>query len=254
MPSKQGQFQEQKGIQIQKYTPQQLLLANLVELPIAGLEERVKKELYENDALDEVTETSVPSDASGDFNTSDEGYGDDGNDGEGANAANERSLDELFDCMDDGELPVFKGGYSDQREVAVSDSWSLIADLMAQIGEYDLNEHQKSIVSYLIGSLNDNGFIDRELYSIVDELAFRMGINTDESELLEMLNVLQKFDPPGIGARDLRECLLIQIDRKLESLASGETGRRKRLELERRLISDYNISLVNNNLDKLHHK
>ena len=254
MPSKQGQFQEQKGIQIQKYTPQQLLLANLVELPIAGLEERVKKELYENDALDEVAEASVASDAGSDFNASGDGFGDDGNDGEGANAANERSLDELYDSMDDGELPVFKGGYGEQREVAVSDSWSLIDDLTAQIGEYDLDEHQKSIVAYLIGSLNDNGFIDREPYSIVDELAFRMSIFTDENELLEMLKVLQKFDPPGIGARNLRECLLIQIDRKLESLTSGETGRRKRLELERRLISDYNISLVNNNLDKLHQK
>jgi RNA polymerase sigma-54 factor len=252
MPSKQGQFQEQKGIQIQKYTPQQLLLANLVELPIAGLEERVKKELYENDALDEVAEASVASDAGSDFNASGDGFGDDGNDGEGAKTTNEPSLDELYDSMDDGELPVFKGGYGEQREVAVSDSWSLIDDLTAQIGEYDLDEHQKSIVAYLIGSLNDNGFIDREPYSIVDELAFRMSIFTDENELLEMLKVLQKFDPPGIGARNLRECLLIQIDRKLESLKSSETGRRKRLELERRLISDYNISLVNNNLDKLH--
>ena len=254
MPSKQGQYQEQKGLQIQKYTPQQLLLANLVELPIAGLEERVKKELYDNDALDEVAETPVASEAVGDFDTSGEDYGDGGIDDDGANVTNESSLDELNDSMDDGELPVYKGGYGEQREVAVSDSWSLIDDLTAQIGEYDLDEHQKSIVSYLIGSLNDNGFIDREPYSIVDELAFRMSIFTDESELLEMLKVLQKFDPPGIGARNLRECLLIQIDRKLESLKSGETGRRKRLELERRLISDYNISLVNNNLDKLHQK
>ena len=80
MPSKQGQYQEQKGVQIQKYTPQQLLLANLVELPIAGLEERVKKELYDNDALDEVAEASVPGDAASDFNASDEDYGDGGND------------------------------------------------------------------------------------------------------------------------------------------------------------------------------
>lgn len=253
MPSKQGQYQEQKGVQIQKYTPQQLLLANLVELPIAGLEERVKKELYDNDALDETAETSVPSDADGDFDTSDEDYGGGIGDG-GTNGPNEPSMDELNDSMDDGELPVYKGGYGEQREVAVSDSWSLIDDLTAQIGEYDLDEHQKSIVSYLIGSLNDNGFIDREPYSIVDELAFRMNIFTNESELLEMLKVLQKFDPPGIGARNLRECLLIQIDRMLESLPSDDTERRRRLELERRLVSDYNISIVSNNLYKLHQK
>lgn len=245
MPHKQGQYHEQVGVQIQRLAPMQLLLANLVELPIAGLEERVKKELYENDALEEGRQ------ADDSANDGDEFEGEDGGlDGED-DTDSDASQADLADSMDDGDLPVYTGGGEGRRELTIKDNWSLIDDLTSQIGEYDLDEHQRSIISYLIGSLNDNGFIDRELYSIVDELAFRMGVYTDEKEAEAMLGVLQKFDPPGIGARNLRECLLIQIDRKRDALTAGEDERRKRLDLEYRIVSEHHELLVGNHTERL---
>lgn len=245
MPHKQGQYQEQAGVQIQRLAPLQLLLANLVELPIAGLEERVKKELYENDALEEGRQADDSANDGDEF----EGEGD-GLEGD-VDALSDVPQTDITDSMDDGDLPVYAGGGEGRRELTIKDSWSLIDDLTSQIGEYDLDEHQRSIISYLIGSLNDNGFIDRELYRIVDELAFRMGVYTDEKEVETLLGVLQKFDPPGIGARNLRECLLIQIDRKRDALAAGEDERRKRLDLEYRIVSEHHELLVNNQTDRL---
>jgi len=249
MPSKQGQYQEQKGVQIQKHTPQQLMLASLVELPIAGLEERVKKELYENDALEERGE---PVDC---INSGD---GPEVQDKDAEDAGDEYLSEipsvDFDDSMDDGDLPVYTGRTGEFREFSVSDSWTLIDDLTSQVGEYDLSETQREIISYLIGSLNDNGYIERELYSIVDELAFRMGVYTNESEVLDVLRVLQKFDPPGIGARNMQECLLIQIERKISGLESEESARRRRLELERRIVSEYQGALVKGDLERLHQK
>lgn len=246
MPHKQGQYQEQLGVQIQRLAPQQLLLASLVELPIAGLEERVKKELYENDALEEKKETLDNVDTDEDFDSL-------GDDSETATDEymTDVSLSDFDDSMDDGDLPVYVAGSAEQREFSVSDTWTLIDDLTSQIGEYDLTEHKKEIISYLIGSLNDNGFIDRELYAVVDELAFRMGIYTDEKEVAEVLRVLQRFDPPGIGARNIKECLLIQIERKITSLKPGDDTRRRRLELEYRIVAEFHELLVSNNFDRL---
>jgi RNA polymerase sigma-54 factor len=247
MPQKQGLHQEQLGVQIQKHLPQQVLLANLVELPVAGLEERVKKELYDNDALEESRQhADADGVADNEFGVSD--------DGQASDSADDYSADAADDCMDDGDLPVYAGGSGSSRDMVVADSGSLIDDLTAQIGEYDLDDHQRSILSYLVGSLNDNGFVDRELYSIADELAFRHGIFTSEEEVGEMLAVLQRFDPPGIGARNLKECLLIQIDRKISELDSSDYGRKALLELERRIVSDYHETLVRGNADSLPQK
>ena len=82
---------------------------------------------------------------------------------------------------------------------------------MDQLGFRNLDEHQHDVAAFIIGSLDDDGYLRRDIDNIVDDLAFRMNITTTREEVLDMLHIIQQFDPPGIGARDLRECLLIQL-------------------------------------------
>ena len=90
---------------------------------------------------------------------------------------------------------------------------SFTQSLMDQLGFRNLTEHQRAVASFIIGSLDDDGYLRRDPESLVDDLAFRAGIETTEEEVVQMLKVIQDFDPPGVGARDLRECLLLQLDR-----------------------------------------
>ncbi len=231
MPQRQGTHQEQSAIQIQKLSPQQILLSNLVELPIAGLEERVKKELYENDALEE-------------------GGMQDNEEGEGAFPMEEADSGNTEEIYDEDDLPVYQAAHTDNSNT-ISDSKSLIDDLTAQMAEYNLTEHEKTLLAYLIGSLNDNGFIDRDMSTLVDELAFRLGIDTDNEEMEKMLRVLQSFDPAGIGARNLQECLLIQIDRQIKEKTIDEIAEINLLQLERRIVEKHHDALVHNNVEYL---
>ena len=88
---------------------------------------------------------------------------------------------------------------------------SFTQSLMEQLGFRDLSDHERSVASFIIGSLDEDGYLRRDLESLVDDLAFRANISTDEDEVARMLRVIQEFDPPGVGARNLRECLLIQL-------------------------------------------
>ncbi len=236
MPQHQGLHLEQSALQVQRQSPQQILLSNLLELPIAGLEDRVKKELYENDALEE-----------GHGEMSDNGTDDE---------LTEKTESPVEEMYDEDDLPVYSPTSADRGNDSgtLGDSKSLIDDLMAQMAEYNLSDHEKSLVAYLIGSLNDNGFIDREIPTLVDELAFRLGIDTDEEELERMLRILQNFDPAGIGARNLKECLLIQIDRQIRQKTIDEIAEINLLKLEQRIVEKYHGSLVHNNIGKLSEK
>lgn len=249
MASKQKQTQEQGYVQLQRLTPLQLLHSSLVELPVAGLEERVKRELYENDALEEgrASGDSASDEAYGDDATGDEVYENGGDDGLSADRV------DSDDAVGEDELPLYVNDRHGRgsSDFVIGDTDSLIDDLMTQVSEYDLTEHKKALLVYLIGSLNDNGFIDRELYRIEDELAFRMGIDTNEEELLDALKTLHQFDPPGIGARNLRECLLIQINRQISATHGDDIAKLELLKLERRIVEECHDLLVNNNAEKI---
>ncbi len=178
--------------QTQKLSPLQIQTIKLIELPIQELEQRIRKELEENPVLDE--------DAS---NEKDE-------DG----APREVSLSEY---KDDDPIPTYKTrmelGSKDERPQysTFSVKESFTQSLMEQLGYRSLSEHQFSVAAFLIGSLDDDGYLRRSIDSIVDDLSFRANIETTEEEVLEMLKVIQEFEPAGVGARDLRECLLLQI-------------------------------------------
>ena len=178
--------------QTQKLSPLQIQTIKLIELPVQELEQRIRKELEENPVLDE----DLPKDKEDD------------------EAPREVSLSEY---KEDDAIPSYRlrsDNYSkDERPQynTFSVKESFTQSLQEQLGYRSLSEHQYAVASFLIGSLDDDGYLRRSIDSIVDDLSFRANVETDEEEVLEMLKVIQEFEPSGVGARDLRECLLLQI-------------------------------------------
>ncbi len=215
------QKQEQTLKQTQSITQQQLLQARLVELPIAQLQDRIKTEMDDNPAL----EADQPSDG---FDSQDGGFdsGEDSAD-EDFDTRNEReerqsALDDALQSIgrDDEDLPVYHGGSNTQEEreeIVYGNTTSFYDELQAQMGEIDLTNRQREIMEYLIGSLDDDGLLRKSSDSIADELAIYHNMDTTTAEVDAVLRKLQQFDPAGIGARSLQECLLLQIDRRYDS-------------------------------------
>lgn len=191
--------QQQVQRQVQKLSPQQFLVSRLLELPLSDLEQAVQDEVYDNIALEEgKDESELPEQPDGDEPDNDE-----------------RERDDLLEEGDSDELPVYTARQSPrENDIPIGDTKSFIDELEAQIGEYDVSPRQRAIITYLIGSLDDRGFIERPLARISDDLLFATGLDVGVSELEDALAVLQQFDPCGIGARNLQECLLLQIDRR----------------------------------------
>ena len=176
--------------QTQKMSPLQILTIKLLELPIQSLEQKIRSELEENPVLDD----------SPDPNRSEE--------------SKDISIDEL---KDDDYIPSYKTrvnnwGKDPRPEYnSFSVKTSFNQSLMDQLGCRNLDKHQYDIAAFLIGSLDNDGYLRRDIESIVDDLAFRAGIETDADEVLSVLRIIQDFEPTGVGARDLRECLLLQL-------------------------------------------
>lgn len=205
--SRQIQFQTQQ--QVQTLSPQQILVVRLLELPALELEDRVHAELLENPALEEGPEQV------------DAGEGFDENLVDENGEQMEQEDFSLGDYRTEDDIPDYKlkdNNYSSKEEQAeeipFSDAVSFYEILKEQLGERDLTEHQHRLAEYLIGSLDDDGLLRKSMESIVDELAIYVGIETSEKELEDILGIIQDFDPAGIGARNLQECLLLQIKRK----------------------------------------
>ena len=255
MPAKQGQILQQTQRQLQKLSPQQYLVAKLVELPLTDLEQRVKDEVFENIALEE------GHDSADEFDSNDNAENQDDFD-----ASREESDDEFDPSTDNedadieySEAPSDYGNdeltnYSQKAstreegsEIPIGDTRSFIEDLQAQISEYEVTDKQRELIEYLIGSLDERGFVDRSLVQISDDLLFDHNVQASVSELEDALAILQQFEPCGIGARNLRECLLLQIDRQLQSddladeasLSAQQKATRNLLLLERRIIADH---------------
>ena len=205
------QVQSQSQQQIQTLSPQQILVVKLLELPTLELEDRVRAEILENPALEE---GSAESDPNEDF--PDEYAGD------APSTDNDEDIS-LGDYMSEDDIPDYKlqdnnhSRESQPENIPFSEAVSFYEILKEQLGERDLTEHQRELAEYIIGSLDDDGLLRKSLESMTDELAIYAGIETSEQELKEVLKIIQDFDPAGIGARDLQECLLIQINRKEDS-------------------------------------
>ena len=191
----------------QKLSPQQIQLIRLLELPAIELEERIKHELEDNPALEE------GKDIADDFERTDD---------EGVDDITTNATDPALspgDYMRDDHIPDYTlreiTEKTDRKEdIPFSVSQSLNEYLLQQLGLRDLPEKEMKIAEYIIGNIDDDGYLRRELSAIADDLVFQAGQDVNEKEIEEVLTIIQDFDPAGVGARNLQECLLLQLDRK----------------------------------------
>jgi RNA polymerase sigma-54 factor len=199
------QFQQLK-LQ-QKLSPQQIQLMKMIQLPVQELEQRIKQEIEENPALQEGSEPEIR-------DTYDDLQDDDSSDFIEADDIN------IDAYLTDDDTPDYKynaNNYSDDDDEprfqhAVSGTFH--EGLLDQLHVTPASGNMRTLAEYLIGAMDDDGYIRRELRNIVDDLAFTRNIITSEEELEEALKLVQSLDPAGIGARDLQECLWLQLDRK----------------------------------------
>jgi len=219
---------------VQKLSAQQILVVKLLELPTVEFEERIHNELIDNPALEEGRDESTDNHEEQDYDgeeTQDEGNDD-----------NELDLSNFTD--DDDDIPAYQlkennRSRDDQlKEIPFSDATSFYESMLTQISEHYLTDEQKQIAEYLIGSLDDDGLLRKPLQNIMDDLFVYVGIDVTEEQVLEVLKVVQEFDPPGIGARNLQECLLLQIKRKQQH-AGGNAEALKVLDAEKDIIENY---------------
>ena len=219
---------------LQKLSPQQIQMIKLLEIPAMQLEQRIKKELEENPILEEGGDDETEL-------TSQEEEVD----------SNDKDDEEfsLEDYLEDDDIPNYRlstNNYSDddkRPEIPLSSSTNFQAHLESQLGLRTLTERQELLAQYILGNMDDDGYLRRKLEAIVDDLAFTQNITTSEQELYDILQIIQDFDPPGVGARDLQECLLLQISRKDESDPP--------VSLARRIIKSYFQEFTRKHYDKI---
>lgn len=195
--------------QQQRLSPLQMQVIKLTELPCIELEERIKQELEDNPALEEGLE---PSDDMSDLA-----------DGLGSEDGSDITQEDitLGDYLNDEEIPDYQlrdnnkqTGLGVQEEIPFSVAASLHEYLLEQLNEYDLNDTDKRIAEYIIGNIDENGYLDRSLSAIADDLIFQQNIDASIDNLKAKLELIQGFEPAGVGAQNLQECLLLQLKRK----------------------------------------
>jgi RNA polymerase sigma-54 factor len=205
---------------LQKLSPQQIQLMKLLQLPTVLLEQRIKEEIEENPALEEGADDDLE-----DFDDSDEEFGDeyevDPDDKDFDEPENDPDNEfDISDYIEDDEIPNYKlaanntSADDEHKEIPISSAFSFQEHLLSQLGLRELTEQEEQIARHIIGNIDDAGYLQRDIHSLIDDLAFALNIRTDFKEVLGLLRVIQEFDPPGVGARDLQECLLLQIRRK----------------------------------------
>ena len=222
---------------LQKLSPQQIQMIKLLEIPSMQLEQRIKAEIEENPALEEgALEETMQNENQDDDVTSD---------------PNDTDKEEftLEDYMEDDDYPSYKlnsQNYSkdDKREeIPFSVGLSFQDYLENQLGLRKLDEKQHLLALYMLGNIDDDGYLRRKLDNIVDDVAFALNIKTDEIELIGILQIIQELDPPGVGARSLQECLLLQIQaRDMDD---------PNIKLAHRILSDFFPEFTRKHYDKI---
>ena len=195
---------------LQKLSPQQIQLMKLIQLPTQAFEERLKQEIEENPALDTGKEESddIDDDLSNEFE-------------EDASDKNESEDINIEDYLSDDEVPHYKtqaNNYSaddEEKNVPYAAGTSFHQSLKNQLNTFSLNDEEHAIAEFLVGSIDDSGYIRREIIDLVDDLAFTANVFTTEEKVVAVLKkVVHHLDPLGVGARDLKECLIIQLKAK----------------------------------------
>lgn len=222
----------------QRLSPQQIQLMKLLQVPTMELDQRIKQELEENPALEE-----------GADDLNDE-YGDDDGDFDD----NENEFDDDFNIGDyfDDDTPDYKTQVNnkskddEERAIPLSVESSFQEKLTDQLHLLDLDDQQFLIADTIIGNLDESGYLNREIEAIVDDLAFSANAIVTEEEVEEVLKMVQELDPAGIGARDLRECLILQIERKQDGNITLFTAKK--------ILQDYFEEFTKKHYDKIQKK
>ena len=189
---------------LQKLSPQQIQMIKLLEIPNMELDQRIKEELEENPTLDEGTDNEPDEYSESLPGEEEKGF----------------SIDEYNNTED---IPSYKLHISNvshgeiKADIPFSAGTSFHEFLYNQLGMHSLDKRQRTIAQYIIGNIDEDGYLRRPVASIVDDLAFKQNLECSEEEVLAVVKIIQKFDPSGIGARNLQECLLIQLNAKKSS-------------------------------------
>ena len=199
----------------QRLSPQQIQLMKLLQVPTMELDQRIKQEIEENPALEEGSD-----ELEDEFDNQDD--------------TEENDTDDEFDLSDyiDDDIADYKTNANNQskddeeRVIPLSGEQSFQEKLSEQLHLLDLNETEFIIADILIGNLDESGYLNRDLEALVDDLAFSMNVITSEQEVKSILGLIQTFDPAGVGARSLQECLLLQINRKQDGDISRFTAKK----------------------------
>jgi RNA polymerase sigma-54 factor len=221
---------------LQKLSPQQIQMIKLLEIPTIQLEQRIKKELEENPVLEEGKEEEEL------LNNQDEDITEE-------NIENDPDEFSIDDYLNDEDIPSYKlnaHNYSkdDNKEnIPFSGGTSFHEHLQNQIGLRNLSEKEEILALYLIGNIDDDGYVRRKTEAIVNDLAFTQNIETNEEELLEVLKIIQDMEPVGVGARTLQECLLLQIENKNQDIPE--------IQLARTILKYYFQEFTKKHYDKI---
>ena len=201
---------------LQKLSPQQIQFIKLLQVPTVSLDTRIKEELEDNPALEDLSLANMnePAEEYPDRDPDDDNF----NSEESQESADEFNVDDYLqdDSLNDYGSKYDQNGEDDdeRKEIPIAIQSSFFESLQSQLDLVPLSDKDFQIGQQIIGSLDDDGYLRRPIGSLVDDLAFSQNVFAEEEELLEMLKVIQSFDPVGVGARDLQECLLIQLRKR----------------------------------------
>lgn len=204
------QTQKHEQTLTQTLSPQQLLTVQLLELTTMEIEDKVRSEVMDNPALEVVENDGIPEHDGAD------------------NPISDISQDNDDDYSGNGDIPVFSG-YS-RSDYTIGDSVSFGDTLLEQLGELQLTPQEKSIGEYIIGSLDEDGFLTKDIAEIEDELLIYASVMTDREQILSVLERIQGFEPAGIAARNLQESLMLQLER---------VGCNKDVTLQKRIVGEF---------------
>ena len=235
---------------LQKLSPQQIQLMKLLQVPTANLETRIKEELEENPALElELEKFETSSEENDDFESAEEDSYDESDTTEtvdedyGDLDLSEYTADNDDDIADYKLRDENRAVDPEEKQVPYSSETSFYDVLFDQLGLLNLEEKEQIIAEQIVGSIDEDGYLRRDTASIVDDLAFRQNVIATEQEVESIINLIQQFDPPGVAARDLQECLLIQLNRM------DEEG--KSVSLAIKAVTDYFEEFTKKHYDKI---
>lgn len=248
---------------LQKLSPQQIQLMKLIQLPTQAFEERLKQEIEENPALDTGKEET---------DNFDDDFSNDEYDDTGTEKIEAEDIN-IDDYLSDDEIPSYKtqsNNYSsddEEKNVPYAAGTTFHQSLKNQLSTFTLTDEEQAIAEFLVGSIDDSGYIRRDILDLVDDLAFTANVYTDEAKVLSVLKkVVHKLDPIGVGARNLQECLIIQLKTKesnkvralaidiLENAFDHFVKKHYKKLLEKFNISEDELKAVNTEISKLNPK